>query len=57
MSSLENYTTKELVEELRNREGVETLDIDVNDEYFISSINMDDDIENVGPVKILIVTD
>ena len=57
MSLLENFSTKELVAELRNREGVQLIDIDPYDEYFISSINLNDDIEDVGPAIILIVTD
>jgi len=58
MSEIKKFTTKELVEELRNREGVETVNINVGEEYFIDSINdvERDSIEDTGPAIILIVT-
>ena len=57
MSEIKKFTTKELVEELRNRKGVETVDIDVGEEYLIDSLNdiERDSIEDIGPAIILII--
>jgi len=56
--NIENFTTKDLVEELQKREGIKKIKINVGEEYFISSSDIEiDEIENDGPAIILIITD
>jgi len=56
MILLENFTTKDLVEELQKREGVRKVEIKPNEEYFISSSDIEiDEIENGGPATILVI--
>jgi len=56
MTLLENYLTKDLIEELQKREGVRKVEIKPNEEYFISSSDIEiDEIENGGPATILVI--
>ncbi len=59
MRSIYNFTNKELVEELRKREGVKSIDVKPHNSYYIS---VDEDLKDIeldetGPAIILIVTD
>ena len=56
---LNEFSTKELVEELRKREGVKSMNVTPYNSYFVF---VDDDFEDIevdetGPAIILIVTD
>ena len=54
------YSTKELIAELRKRQGVKTIEVKGKlEEYFISTSEMDDleAIEENGPATILIIKD
>lgn len=53
---LNEYTTYELVKELRKRDGIKSIEVKPDNNYFIS---VDDDFEDieideVGPITILI---
>lgn len=59
LSEIKEFTTKELVDELRKREGVQAIDVKPYHPYFIS---VDEDFEDVeidetGPAIILVVRD
>lgn len=57
--SIGNFTTKELIEELRKRENVNYIDVKPNNSYYISVDEDFEDIEidEVGPATILVVID
>ena len=56
--TIKNFTTKELVKELKNRDGVQLVNVEIDDAYFISvdDATTDFEIDDVGPAIILIVT-
>lgn len=55
---LKEYATVDLVNELRKREGVKSIDIVPEDEYSIYTLNEEiEDIEDSGPAIILIIYD
>lgn len=50
------FETWELVEELKEREGVKTIDIEPYQEYFVQPVGVNRT-SDTGPAIILIVTD
>ena len=56
---LKNVSTRDLVEELKKREGVETCDISLEESYFleVDHNGYHDNYVDEGPAIILIVTD
>ena len=56
-NKMENESTKQLVEELVNREGVEELCISPCDEVLIKINDINKEIKVIGPARILIIID
>jgi len=54
--NLKDIPTRDLLEELKNREGVQTVEVDPYDEYAVE-VEFDVDIRGNGPAVICIVTD
>ena len=54
--NLKSVSTRDLVEELKTREGVETVEVDPYDEYAVE-VEIDTDHRGTGPAIIMIVTD
>lgn len=54
--NLKDIPTRDLLEELKKREGVQTVEVDPYDEYAVE-VELDVDIRGNGPAVICIVTD
>lgn len=54
--NLKSVSTRDLLEELKSREGVEAIKVSPYEDYTIE-VELDDDINGSGPAIILVVTD
>lgn len=54
---MKNYTTRELVEELKTREGVVEINVQYEDVFQYKLINSSLLVQQQGPARIFIVTD
>lgn len=52
---MKNFTTEELVEELKKREGVKEFLVEPHSNYEISTATQD--LKDSGPTRILVITD
>lgn len=58
MQELKSIATCDLIEELIRREGVQCINVDPYEGYFIDTSSIkQDEIEDTGPATILIITD
>ena len=55
---MKNYTTRELVEELKTREGVVEINVQYEEDVFLYGlVNSSPLVQQQGPARIFIVTD